>query len=235
MTATRPATAPSTTLTVSSGEPLSADLTARLTRCCEEAEDGRTAPAVTIRLTAPEPDRRAGAHWPGEVTSAAVNRWERAVRRLERLPVATVAVVEGDCRGPALEVLLATDYRLGRDGATIAFPSIGDRPWPGTALYRLTQQLGVGRARSAVLFGVDLPMRRALEWGLIDELFESDGTAVASAMIERLAPEQGRELAIRRRLMFDAAATGFEHALGAHLAACDRELRRERPAEGSGR
>jgi|SRR5882757_1224407 len=35
----------------------------------------------------------------------------------------------------------------------------------------------------------------------------------------------GREPAIRRQLMYDAATTSFEEALGAHLAACDRMLR----------
>jgi len=36
----------------------------------------------------------------------------------------------------------------------------------------------------------------------------------------------GRELSIRRRLLLEAASTSFEDALGAHLAACDRALRR---------
>ncbi|MCZ9336264.1 enoyl-CoA hydratase/isomerase family protein, partial [Streptomyces sp. TRM76130] len=35
----------------------------------------------------------------------------------------------------------------------------------------------------------------------------------------------GKELAIRRQLLFDAANTAFEDALGPHLAACDRALR----------
>jgi isomerase DpgB len=36
----------------------------------------------------------------------------------------------------------------------------------------------------------------------------------------------GEELAIRRQLLLDAGHTRFEDALGSHLAACDRALRR---------
>jgi len=36
----------------------------------------------------------------------------------------------------------------------------------------------------------------------------------------------GKEVAIRRQLLLDAAQHSFEEALGAHLAACDRALRR---------
>ncbi|MFD0493628.1 hypothetical protein [Streptomyces rhizosphaericus] len=38
----------------------------------------------------------------------------------------------------------------------------------------------------------------------------------------------GREAGIRRRLLTEAASAEYQDALGAHLAACDRELRRLR-------
>jgi isomerase DpgB len=36
------------------------------------------------------------------------------------------------------------------------------------------------------------------------------------------------ELAVRRRLLLEAPSATFEDALGAHLAACDRLMRRHR-------
>ena len=47
----------------------------------------------------------------------------------------------------------------------------------------------------------------------------------AVVMLGRVA---GAEHAIRRQLLLEAATTSYEDALGAHLAACDRELRRLR-------
>jgi isomerase DpgB len=158
------------------------------------------------------------------VTVQTVSRWERALRRLERLPAATVAVVDGPCAGPAFDALLTADYRIAAPGAGLRIPPVGAGPWPGMALYRLANQVGAGRARSLALFGTELPAARAAEWGLLDEVVP-DPAARSRAVLDAFAGTRGKELAIRRRLLLDAGSTSFEDALGAHLAACDRALR----------
>jgi isomerase DpgB len=42
-----------------------------------------------------------------------------------------------------------------------------------------------------------------------------------------------RETALRRQLLIEAGSAGYDEALGIHLAACDRELRRLRQAGGA--
>ena len=160
---------------------------------------------------------------PYDVAVQAVNRWERALRRLERLPAMTVAAVDGRCAGPALDVLLTVDYRVASATTTLRIPSVGAGPWPGMALYRLANQVGTGRARRMALFGADVTAARAEDWGLLDEVVD-DPLARAAEVVTR--SRDGKELAIRRRLLLEAASTSFEDALGAHLAACDRALRR---------
>jgi isomerase DpgB len=72
--------------------------------------------------------------------------------------------------------------------------------------------------------GQDLPVAHAHALGLVDEV--SDDVAAAQvAAVERLRVISGRELAIRRQLLLEATSTSYEEALGAHLAACDRQLR----------
>ena len=91
------------------------------------------------------------------------------------------------------------------------------------ALYRLTQQGGA--LRRAILFGVPIEADKALALHLIDSL--TDDPAAALAVAARLTGgAAGPELAIRRQLISDAATTSFEDALGVHLAACDRVIRR---------
>jgi isomerase DpgB len=51
-------------------------------------------------------------------------------------------------------------------------------------------------------------------------------TSSAEKAMEVAAAAVGAELAIRRQLVLEAPATTFEDALGTHLAACDRALRR---------
>ena len=155
-----------------------------------------------------------------------VSKWERALRRLERLPAATIAVAEGDCGGSALEVLLAADYRIMPARARLIVPLVAGETWPGMAIYRLIRHTaGAAPARRAVLFGTPIGADTAKMIGLIDEVADNATVAVELAM-EAVTAAQGAELAIRRQLMLDALTSTFEEALGVHLAACDRSLRR---------
>jgi isomerase DpgB len=76
-----------------------------------------------------------------------------------------------------------------------------------------------------ILAGGPIAADQGLELGLLDEVTDYLDKALQS-VAELAGPLSGPELAIRRQLMFDAATTSFEDALGRHLAACDRVLRR---------
>jgi isomerase DpgB len=164
--------------------------------------------------------------WTHGLDVALVTKWERCLRRLERLGVTTVAVASGDCGGPALDVLLATDYRIAAPGIRLSLSVDEEATWPGMAIYRLAHQVGGARVRRAVLFGACIDARESIEMGLIDELADDPARALDAAA-EMAGTLSGREMAIRRQLMFDAATTSFEDALGRHLAACERALRRQ--------
>jgi len=163
--------------------------------------------------------------WARDIDVALVTKWERVLRRLERLGMTTVTVASGECGGSALDTLLVTDFRIGTTGLRLSVPLHGDATWPGMTMYRLTQQAGPARIRRAVLFGMPVNGGEALALRLIDELTD-DPSAALAAIAERSGAYSGKELAIRRQLMFDATTTSFDDALGAHLAACDRALRR---------
>jgi isomerase DpgB len=95
------------------------------------------------------------------------------------------------------------------------------------SLYRLVHHIGSAKARQLVLWGREIAVERCVELGLIDQVSEDLHEAVR-ATIRDLALQPGSELAIRRRLLLEATSSPFEDALGTHLAACDRELRRLR-------
>lgn len=199
---------------------LSAELVAALDAVCERAEDhGDRKPVIVHTSGSPE-----GAP-AGVRTVALVSKWERALRRLERLPAVTIAVASGECGGLALEALLATDYRIATASLRLLVPVESHTTWPGMALYRLVQQAGAGAVRRAVLFGTPIVAADAVAMRLIDELTGDEQSALTAAA-DRASAFPGTEVAIRRQLMLDASAVTFEEALGAHLAACDRMLRR---------
>ncbi|MFV2104389.1 enoyl-CoA-hydratase DpgB [Micromonospora sp. LOL_024] len=176
---------------------------------------------VVLRLAGVPAD----SSWPGAVEVQQVNRWERALRRLERLTAANIGVAEGTCGGPALDLLLAADYRIATADLRLLLPVNEAHFWPGMAMYRLVAQLGMCRARQLVLWGHEILADRALATGLVDEVARDPEEAVQAATVF-LGRLSGRELAVRRQLLLEAHSTSYEEALGAHLAACDRELRR---------
>jgi isomerase DpgB len=198
-------------LEIDGTRPISAETVEAVSAACDRAEDDGSPGTVVARVSGAP-----GGDWARGLTVGLVTKWERAVRRLERLPMTTVAVASGDCGGAALDVLLATDVRVAAPGTRLLVPTADAGTWPGMALFRLVQQAGPAAVRRTVLHGAPIGAAEAVALHLIDEIAEAPAVVAA-----------GRELAIRRQLMLDAVTTAFEDALGAHLAACDRALRQE--------
>jgi isomerase DpgB len=208
-------------LQVDGSRPLSAESLARLGAVCDAAEDGEARGFVIVRVSGvPGPD------WARHLSVALVSKWERGLRRLERIPAVTIAVAEEDCGGLALDALLAADYRIMPAFAKLIVPVVAGATWPGMALYRLARQAAAtAPARRAVLFGTPIGAATAQAIGVIDEVADNAAGAIEKAM-QVTAAAEGAELAIRRQLMQEALTTSYEDALGVHLAACDRALRR---------
>ncbi|OKJ92993.1 enoyl-CoA-hydratase DpgB [Amycolatopsis sp. CB00013] len=198
--------------------PLSAAAVEEIGAFCDRAEDQREPGPVTIHVTGAPP-----ADWAKGLAVGLVSKWERVVRRFERLGRLTAAVASGECAGMALDLLLAADIRIAEPGTTLRLASAGGGTWPGMTVYRLTKQAGAAGIRRAVLLGASIGTERALALDLIDEVSGDP----AKTLAELDVVVDGAETAIRRQLIFEAGSTTFEEALGSHLAAADRALRRE--------
>ncbi|MET8831852.1 enoyl-CoA-hydratase DpgB [Streptomyces sp. NPDC004610] len=218
-------------LRVDGGQPPTPETVAAVAALCDGAEEPGGHGPVVVELSGTP----AGC-WTDGLTVGLVSKWERVLRRLERLPTTTIAVADGDCGGTALDVLLVTDLRIATPSLRLVPPVTDGATWPGMALHRLVQQTsGTAAVRRAVLHGTPLDAARALALHLVDEVTDDPSAAVAAAGYT--AAFTGSELAIRRQLLLDARTVPFEEALGAHLAACDRALRRASAgaaAEGTG-
>ena len=166
--------------------------------------------------------------WPGSLRKGdihLVSHWEQALRRVERLGAMTVTAAEQICAGVALEVLLVTDYRLARSDFLIHFRHPSGGIWPSMSLYRLANQLGIGRSRRIALLSSDITAKRAFDLDLIDEVVD-DLKSPIDRFTSSLKHGLRTDLALRRRLLLDAIGATFEDALGVHLAACDRTVRK---------
>lgn len=200
-----------------------AELTALLGAACDRVEEIGAGAVLVLWL-----GQQAAVRWPdASVGVHEVNKWERALRRVERLNAPVIAVAQGECSGPALETLLVADHRIVSSSLRMVPPVNEGLFWPSMAVHRLVDQLGAGRARQVVLRGAVITAARAEQIGLVDEIAD-DLAGALDVAVSSLGQVSGVELAVRRRLLNEAATTSFEDALGPHLAACDRELLRVR-------
>ncbi len=136
--------------------------TAALTRSAKRSRTARTG-GVVLRFTGGSPR---AAEWPGPVAIRDVNRWERALRRLERL-ADVPRRGEGTCGGPALDLLLAADYRIAAPDLRLMLPINDGHFWPGMTLYRLVQHIGLARARRSCC-GARPSLDDATDLGIVD-------------------------------------------------------------------
>lgn len=195
------------------------DLNAHVNQICDQAEKKTNAVLVFhFKSTAPW-------GWPGPVSINHINLWERTVRRLERLTAVTITVVSGAVTGPCLDLLLATDYRITSNDFRLKMPVNDKQVWPGMALYRLVNQVGLGWGRRLFLGTHEIKAQSALDIGLIDEIADITPELISSVVL-RYAGIASVEISVRRQLLLEAQSTSFEDARGTYLAACDRELRR---------
>jgi isomerase DpgB len=151
-----------------------------------------------------------------------VNGWERALHLIERSPATTVALFGQRVGGCALEVGLACDFRIADPGSQVVWHNDG-AVWPSTALFRLVHLVGPAQTIRLTLLGEPVHARAALVSGLVDVITDDP-----EAEVDRLRAAVARldDLRVVRQLVAEAAHTGYDEALGAHLAACERYLRR---------
>jgi 3-hydroxyacyl-CoA dehydrogenase/enoyl-CoA hydratase/3-hydroxybutyryl-CoA epimerase len=125
--------------------------------------------------------------------------------RIARLPMPTVAAINGDCLGGGTEMALACTYRVAaNDGAiSIGLPEtkLGLIPaWGGTT--RLPRIIGIMQALPILLAGKTLPPRKAQRVGMIDEVVRPEALLAAAKRLvlshrDRRSPRWVQRMAAR--------------------------------------
>jgi 2-(1,2-epoxy-1,2-dihydrophenyl)acetyl-CoA isomerase len=129
----------------------------------------------------------------------------QAIRGLEK-PV--IAAINGVAAGAGLSLACACDLRIAADEATFipAFIGIGLVPDSGGTLF-IQRLLGTPRAFDWMTTNRKLTAAEALEWGLVNEVIESDRFAAhTSEIAATFASLPTRAIGMTKRL-FDHAAT----------------------------
>ena len=151
------------------------------------------------------------------------NKWEKCCTRLERLPKATIALVDGPAVGGGFQVALVCDLRVATSRASFSLPETHHGFLPGMATFRFAKYVGLGHAKRMMLTAEPLEASRALDLGVIDRI-EDDLDAGLDWAISALGPNHSVAVELTRRLLNESFHTAYENAIGHFLAAQHRAI-----------
>ena len=129
---------------------------------------------------------------------AFVGRIHAVCAALRRLPVPVVARLHGVVIGAGLEIAASCDLRIAAEGTRFSMPEVrlGIPSVVEAAL--LPRLMGSGRAAWLVLTGEAIDARRALEWGLIEDI--GDDTEL-EILVQKLLKGDREALRMQKQLL----------------------------------
>ncbi len=197
-----------------------------LTAICDHLEDDSDAKVVVFRgagLAFSEGVDFSEFHPDKPMDIHGFNKWEKLCTRLERLPKATVALVNGPTVGGGLQIALICDLRVATARSTFQLPEVHMGFVPGMATFRLAKYIGVGRAKRLMLTCEVVDAHEAVALGIIDRISDDLNGGLAWA-IDALGPNHSVAVQLTRRLLNESFSTAYENAIGHFLAAQHRAI-----------
>ena len=138
-----------------------------------------------------------------------------ALKLLKNLPIPIVTAVNGPAAGIGFSYAMAGDMIVAARSAffVASYRNIGISPDGGMS-WMLPRLIGVARAKELLLMGNRLPAEKALEWGLVnrvfdDETFQGDAMELAQELAEGPTVALGQI----RKLAWQALDNSFENHL----------------------
>lgn len=154
---------------------------------------------------------------------------------LARLPVPTIAALEGNAFGGGLELALCCDLRVASETARMGLPETALGVIPGSGgTQRLPRLVGPGLAKEIIFLGEPMEARRAYEIGLVNRVVargEAEKVAheIAAAIAKR-GPLATREV---KRVIDGGADLSLAEGLELELTGTDRVFSSDEMLEGA--
>ena len=103
----------------------------------------------------------------------------RTCDAVRRVPVPTIARIEGHTLGAGLEFAAACDIRIASEGSTFAMPEVRLGIPSVVEAVLLPRLIGSGKTRLLLLTGRSIDAATALSWGLVEEVAPPAGLDAA--------------------------------------------------------
>jgi cyclohexa-1,5-dienecarbonyl-CoA hydratase len=156
-------------------------------------------------------------HLPDQI-EAMLHGFHQLFHRMLDARVVTLAAVQGQCLGGAMELAIFCNRIFASPGAVLGQPEIILGVIAPVASVMLADRVGRSRAENLLLTGGSLSAAEGLAIGLVDELTDDPGGAALEYAREHLLPKSASSL----RFAVRAARAGFEERVRKELAEVER-------------
>ena len=111
----------------------------------------------------------------------------RATRALRRLPIPTIARVQGAAVGGGCGIMVVCDFAVTHPESKVGYPEVDLGVCPAVVAPWLIRRIGAGRARAMLLAGGTMSGKEGFEAGIATHLCEAgELEATAAALAKRL-------------------------------------------------
>ncbi len=160
-------------------------------------------------------------------------RGQKLYRKIELLPKATIAAVNGFALGGGCELAMSCDIRVAAENARFGQPEINLGIIPGYGgTQRFTRLVGYGKAAELIMTGNMIDASKAAKLGLVERLVpEGSALKEATDLARQIAGKSAVAIAAIKRAM---DASQGDHSLGYETEACEfgKIMETEDKAEG---
>ena len=163
-----------------------------------------------------------GALTPVEMADKWTLRGIQVLEMIAALPQPVIAAISGHALGGGLELALMADLRVAVKAARLGTPEVGLGMIAGwTGVGRLSEIVGVARARELTILGSPVTAEKAYGWGLLNALAEdADAMEIQiEAWLDQIFANSGAAMALTKSLLGTMHGDlGLHHAAAAGLA-----------------
>lgn len=135
------------------------------------------------------------------------------LRQIARMPMPTIAALDGPALGGGFEIALCCDLRVLKRGVKIGLPECVLGGLAGNGAVRLTHLIGPGRAKRLLFTGELVEAEQALAWGLVEEVAETSALMAARVLASTITSRGPLSNRLAKELVEKAMDAGLDAAL----------------------
>jgi enoyl-CoA hydratase/carnithine racemase len=163
--------------------------------------------------------------YPAKIDYEGFRKWEEVLGTIEKTNRITMAVVEGDCLGAAIDLVLTCDIRIAVEEAKFSHDEVKKGILPGQTIFQLGKFCGLGKMMELIQTGREYTAHEAVEMGIFNGSYVpskiEEGIAAAIAKYESI---NINILMLSRRLSRESYSIASDDFIGSYLAAQHRVI-----------